>query len=144
MALELATLPLWILAGAALEIEGQHLLVFSLSYTLASILLSPDLDLRRTSVGRRWGPLRVIWVPYFLLFRHRGLSHSLLWGPITRVGYLACLTAAVWCTVVRLSGVSPVIPAVNVHVPALAAGLYFPNTLHVLLDRACSLRYRVG
>ncbi len=144
MALELATLPLWITAGVAVGITHQHLLAFSLSYTLASFLLSPDLDLRRAAAGRRWGPLRVIWIPYSLLFRHRGLSHSLLWGPLTRMGYLLGLTAAGWFAVMCMWGAPCAVPALNVYLPALTVGLYVPHTLHVLMDKACSLRCRVG
>jgi len=147
LALELATLPIWILAGAALGIEDQHLLVFALSYTLASIMLSPDLDLGGASVSRRWGPLRALWIPYTLMFRHRGLSHSLLWGPLTRVGYLAVLAAAGWLAFVHVWGIAlgtPALSPVTTYLPALTAGLYGSHTLHVLLDKAGGLRYRIG
>ncbi|MFO8033826.1 MAG: DUF2227 family putative metal-binding protein [Candidatus Bipolaricaulota bacterium] len=144
LALELGTLPLWLGAGVCLGITHHHLLVFSLSYTAGSILLSPDLDLRRASPSRRWGPLRAIWAPYAHLFRHRGLSHSLLWGPLTRVGYLLGWAAAGWFALTLTWGFPYEVPPLGAYLPALSVGLYVPHVLHVLLDRASNRRCRAG
>lgn len=61
------------------------------SFVVATFLLSPDLDLRRSSPTRNWGVFRWLWLPYQALFKHRGLSHSLLFSSLTRLGYLTCL-----------------------------------------------------
>ncbi|MFW6126297.1 MAG: DUF2227 family putative metal-binding protein [Chloroflexota bacterium] len=142
LTLELGTLPLWVVAGACLGVPQDHLMVFSLSYATSSLLLSPDLDLQRTDPARRWGPLRRLWFPYTLVFRHRGLSHSPLWGPLTRVGYLLALVAAAWASIATFHGSSWDIPRLNVHLPPLVAGMYVPHLLHVALDKACSRRHR--
>ncbi len=39
--------------------------------------------------GLPWGPLRVIWGPYAALHTHRGRSHNSLFGPLSRLLYLA-------------------------------------------------------
>lgn len=73
--------------------EDPRGLAFTLAYLAGTFLLSPDLDLaeRGTRSQRRWGPLGLFWRPYGWLFPHRGLSHTWVLGPLTRLGYLAGL-----------------------------------------------------
>ena len=71
------------------ENELQPLaLVFSATYLFSALLLSPDLDSARSDPYNRWGYLRVCWTPYAKLFRHHGLSHNPLVGPLSRLLYL--------------------------------------------------------
>ena len=58
-------------------------------------MLSPDLDLAEQNVDskRNWGILGFLWVPYGMMFSHRGLSHTWIVGPLTRVLYLCLLLA---------------------------------------------------
>ncbi|TBH20758.1 metal-binding protein [Thermus thermamylovorans] len=73
--------------------EEPRALAFALAYLGGTFLLSPDLDLSERGVRaqRRWGLLGLLWRPYGWLFRHRGLSHTWVLGPLTRLGYLAVL-----------------------------------------------------
>ncbi len=119
------------------------------AYLFSSLLLSPDLDLRRNDARRRWGPLGFLWGPYAKLFKHRGLSHSLLWGPLTRLLYLTVVLGGVALALVA-SGLMPpptLTPAFPLSlngrlVLAVLVGLYLPNGLHVLLDRVMSAARR--
>jgi uncharacterized metal-binding protein len=71
----------------------QELIVTGgVSYIFATYFLSPDLDLEYSGPSSRWRILRLFWKPYSWLFHHRGLSHSLLFGTLTRLTYLAALT----------------------------------------------------
>lgn len=91
------------LGGAALALRqaGQLTLepVWALHFTWAffvgTFLLSPDLDLAegRVDSKRRWGPLGWLWVPYGRMFSHRGLSHTWVVGPLTRLVYLVIVAA---------------------------------------------------
>ena len=119
---------------------GQ-LVLFGGAYLFASLLLSPDLDLRHNNTRRRWGPLGFIWIPYFKIFKHRGMSHSLMFGSLTRLVYLGAVFGLV------LVGLSSLGFALPEQAPAwlneriliiLRAGLSLPNLLHVLLDRVVS------
>lgn len=136
---ELATLPLWTIGGAILRVPWEELVAFTLSYLGASLLLSPDLDLAGSAPARRWGPLRFLWRPYVWIFRHRGLSHSILLGPLTRLLYLGLLGFLVWIALYLAFGIRvgwhPPRPTL---VAAVATGIYFSNFLHVLLDRIVS------
>ena len=114
-----------------------YALIFGGTYLASSLLLSPDLDLKENRARRRWGFLHFIWWPYVKVFKHRGMSHSLLFGPITRLGYLAFLVALV-LFVLKIS-----LPQLSLNMSApvlvtLISGLYAPNVLHVLLDRVYS------
>lgn len=117
-----------------------ELAIFSGTYLASSLLLSPDLDLRHNISRRRWGLLGFIWVPYFKVFKHRGLSHSLLLGPLTRLIYLGLIVGLV---LVGLSYLGLALPQGPIRIEGrilliLGAGLYIPNVLHVLLDRLMS------
>ena len=71
---------------------------FTAAYAAGTFLLSPDLDLAENNVDskRHWGVLGALWVPYGMAFSHRGLSHTWLLGPLTRLVYLALLGALVY------------------------------------------------
>jgi uncharacterized metal-binding protein len=73
--------------------EEPRALAFLLGYLAGTFLLSPDLDLAEKGVRAqgRWGVLGALWRPYGWLFRHRGLSHTWILGPLTRLGYLLLL-----------------------------------------------------
>ena len=119
-------------------------LVFCTAYLFSALLLSPDLDLARSDPHNRWGFLRVYWIPYAKLFRHRGLSHNPLFGPLSRLVYLA-----IW----------PALALVGLHylfavevdflrdewddlhkatLWAISLGLVLPNEIHILLDKIYS------
>jgi uncharacterized metal-binding protein len=71
----------------------------TVAFAAGTFLLSPDLDLAEQNVSskRNWGLLGFLWVPYGWVFSHRGLSHTWLIGPLTRLFYLALLLAVpVW------------------------------------------------
>ncbi len=116
---------------------------FLFSYLVSSLLLSPDLDLRQSRAAMRWGWGRVIWIPYARIFRHRSLSHHLLFGPLTRIAYLAVIVFAIAYVVEIITGhtLRPVLPPWPVFV-AVCAGLYLPNQLHSIADRIWSFRFR--
>lgn len=83
----------------------HHLAALAVGYLFSMLLLSPDLDLKRSSHSRRWGVLRFIWWPYHWIFRHRGMSHNFLVGTASRLVYLtlvilvmAMLFSHLWTT----------------------------------------------
>ena len=75
------------------RLEAGAALAFCGSFMAGTYLLSPDLDLAEQNVSskRNWGWLGFVWVPYGWMFSHRGLSHTWLVGPLTRLVYLALL-----------------------------------------------------
>ena len=77
------------------RLEPITLLTFSGAFLAGTYLLSPDLDLAEQNVDskRNWGILGALWIPYGMMFSHRGLSHTWIVGPPTRVVYLCLLLA---------------------------------------------------
>jgi len=70
-------------------------LVSTLSMIFAGFMFGPDLDLASKQY-RRWGPLRPIWLPYVVIFKHRShLSHGLLLGTLVRIIYFLAMIVAV-------------------------------------------------
>jgi uncharacterized metal-binding protein len=86
--------------GALAELEplltADILSAFTVSYLLGTFLVTPDLDLAENQVRAKdhWGLFGLLWEPYGLIFKHRGLSHSWFVGPLTRLVYLALLVFA--------------------------------------------------
>ena len=66
-------------------------ITFLCSYLVGTFLLSPDLDLYHSIPSRNWGILRILWLPYSKIFRHRGWSHIPLVGGFTRLSYVLLL-----------------------------------------------------
>ena len=137
-----------VLAGGALAASRQELLAitpaqalyFTVAFAVGTFLLSPDLDLAegRVDSKRHWGVLGILWVPYGMLFSHRGLSHTWVVGPLTRLVYLAAMLALV-VGLLRYVAPSVTLPAIpqpiSVKVVApLIAGYYVSQWLHLIAD----------
>lgn len=138
LASEAVLLALLIAGGAWLGSRGlvrpPALTAFLAGYLMGMLFLSPDLDLARTRPARRWGWLAVVWRPYAALFRHRGLSHHVLWGPLTRIAYLGILGGGVAAGLAAWLGLCLGVERwLDVAWPAVA-GVVVANGLHALLD----------
>lgn len=147
--IELLLLPAWVaLFYFLIDTSWQAGALFAGAYLFSSLLLSPDLDLRHNRSRRRWGLLGFIWIPYTKIFKHRGVSHSLLFGTLTRLGYLGVLALLialglgyfrVWSVSVDSLTAAPLdLKLVGI----LVAGLWLPNIIHTITDRVHSALLR--
>ena len=129
----------------ALALAPMPALAFTAGYGVGTFLLSPDLDLAEGHVDakRYWGPFGFLWVPYGLLFSHRGLSHTWLLGPLTRLAYLALMVALLWGLAYALvpHGLLPAAllrPRFSLSPPVLGlpllGGYYLSQWLHLIAD----------
>ena len=64
-----------------------------MSFVFGTFLLSPDLDLRNSIPTKNWGILKIIWLGYHKMFKHRGKSHSLVFSSISKILYLFLVSA---------------------------------------------------
>lgn len=110
----------------------QAATLFAAGYLAGVYLLSPDLDTRSRSY-RRWGPLRYIWLPYILIFKHRGLSHNPVIGPLTRLLYLGALIIGI-TSLLNIALPTPSIPPLNTAL-FLLLGYWTPSVVHWLVDK---------
>lgn len=158
--LNLAALPAAVLAAKHFGGLSNDLLAFGAgSFVVATFFLSPDLDLARSRPTYRWKWLAPIWWGYHRIFKHRGLSHSLFLGSLTRVAYLAGIAflatfafgaarawiegeslgrslaeagtlASAWAEVARENGLRN-----WTWIAASAAGIWLSDCVHILSDR---------
>jgi uncharacterized metal-binding protein len=93
------------LLSASYVYEQNHLGVsepaafgFAAAYLIGTFLVTPDLDLaeQRVRAKGNWGVLGWLWVPYGLIFSHRGWSHTWIVGPLTRLVYMVLMGALLW------------------------------------------------
>lgn len=78
------------IAIVALVLSRSASLTLSLSgaFLFSGLMFGPDLDIYSVQY-KRWGWLRVIWLPYRKVLRHRSwLSHGPIIGTILRLIYL--------------------------------------------------------
>jgi uncharacterized metal-binding protein len=62
-------------------------LIVVAAFIFAGVMFGPDLDTKSKQYSR-WGPLKLIWIPYRTVFRHRSRwSHGLTFGTLFRVVY---------------------------------------------------------
>lgn len=102
------------------------------------LLLTPDIDqIGRTREENRFGPLRpvwqVMWYPYALAFKHRGVSHWPIVGTATRAAYLYGWIVLVAWLLGHTSMVWPP-PPVDTAMAQIAAGWVLVDVLHWLTD----------
>ncbi|MCB9062318.1 MAG: DUF2227 family putative metal-binding protein [Halobacteriovoraceae bacterium] len=67
-----------------LERSINLVLAFTAGWLFATLIFSPDTDVmpkKRTHV------LRFILYPYSIMFKHRGISHMIFWGTLSRILY---------------------------------------------------------
>jgi uncharacterized metal-binding protein len=133
--LELFLLPLFLAGLYFMKPDWKWLTTFGSAYLFSSLWLSPDLDLRSNDTRRRWGVFGFIWIPYTKIFKHRGLSHNLLFGPLTRVGYLFLLGFIVIYALNYLGVRADFHLRISKEIlTMIGVGLYLPNVLHILYD----------
>lgn len=95
---------------------------------LGTLLLSPDMDMLNTRSAKRWGPFKLLWLPYAWLHDHRGISHSWLIGPAVRILYLSLPVALIWFYCWDFEGAGE-------WLAWLCLGVYLANWLHLAQDR---------
>lgn len=87
-------------------LNEETLTLLTVSYFVGTFLVTPDLDLAENRVRAKdhWGVFGLLWVPYGEMFKHRGLSHTWIVGPLTRLLYLAAVALALSWGVSALAG----------------------------------------
>ena len=120
-------------SGGLVPFEPVAAVAFTAAFAAGTFLLSPDLDLaeRHVSSKRAWGWLGFLWIPYGWLMSHRGLSHTWVVGPLTRLAYLAALLAL---PAYLLREHLHLLRFSQAEALAAAAGYYASQWLHLIAD----------
>jgi uncharacterized metal-binding protein len=120
--------------------DGWSKLAFAAGYLVGTFWLTPDLDLATSRPARRWGLLRLLWLPYAWLFPHRGISHRPLLGALTRLLYLAALGGLGLWALDRLGYHWQPSFTLGRGWLSFFAGLLLADGLHLLLDALTAKR----
>ena len=129
-----------------LSLPSESIAGFIGSYLVGTIWITPDLDLASkreitVRVKKRWGKLGWLWEPYGNMFKHRGVSHTWLIGPMTRLIYLAILMVVIgypllWCLDyfgIHINLPYSSVPWDKINIAALF-GYYLSQWLHLIAD----------
>jgi uncharacterized metal-binding protein len=95
--------------GGIYNVSIPQLVLLSVGYGVGTYWITPDLDLAEQHVRAKkaWGPWGILWVPYGHLSEHRGMSHSWLWGPLSRLLYVMLCLTPIWILVYLLFSTQP-------------------------------------
>ena len=133
-------LPTLILAASyLLHPHDTLLLLFGGSFTYATLFMSPDMDLaNKIKLFSLKGFLTFPFRSYSWAFSHRGISHSVLFGTLTRVIWLMGFITLAFYVVyqVKLDGGS-FARFILTHKPEVSyvfAGVFLADLCHLLLD----------
>jgi len=93
-------------AAGAYALSGDPAIaaVTGFAFVFAGLMFGPDLDTKSKQYAR-WGPFRLLWLPYRTLFKHRSRwSHGLIFGTLFRVVYfLGAMTVAIFLVAVAIN-----------------------------------------
>jgi uncharacterized metal-binding protein len=107
--------------------------IIFIAYLFASLMFNGDLDTNSRPYNR-WFILKMIWIPYQLLFEHRSVfTHGLIIGTLIRVVYVAIIPLAVFA----FRGDTPhILTAVNLKIFLyVLIGLEAGSAVHTISDK---------
>ena len=101
-------------------------------YLFASLMFNGDLDTNSRPYNR-WWLLKMIWIPYQLMFDHRSVfTHGLIIGTIIRILYLSLIPILV----ILLKGNLEVVTNIPLNIIILSfIGLELGSAVHTISDR---------
>lgn len=106
-------------------------LVLGAGFYIGTDFITPDLDIESTAI-KRWGRLKVLWLPYKWLFKHGQSSHNILYGAIVRVMYFSIIILGVYYLLFR--SLPPETMISSIYVFIFLIGIIIANALHIILD----------
>ncbi len=146
-------------AVTAQNIPTETVGIAASAFVIATLVLSPDLDLYHSSPTKAWGALKLFWLPYSLFSKHRGISHSIVFSTAMRLLYLSsvivvCFLAFHFMKVYALSSnvegaidatkaatdialppVSSFIETYREPIILIIGGIFAADVLHIMSDK---------
>jgi len=116
------------------------LLTFAATFTYSTLFMSPDMDLAyQIKLFSLRGLFSLPFRSYAQFFSHRGLSHNIIFGSLTRILWLAAWGLLVFFAIYKaLPTKSSVLKFYKHNEPFILyalAGICFADWCHLLLDR---------
>lgn len=101
-------------------------------YLFASLMFNGDLDTNSRPYNR-WWLLKMIWIPYQLMFEHRSIfTHGIIIGTIVRILYLGLIPFLI----ILFKGELQMITAMPLNIIILSLiGLELGSAVHTISDK---------
>ncbi|NJD76835.1 MAG: hypothetical protein FIB08_07040 [Candidatus Methanoperedens sp.] len=115
----------------AIDINLKNILALTVGFYIGTDFITPDLDIESTAI-KRWGKLKILWLPYKWLFKHGQSSHNIVYGAIVRVLYISLILLGVYYLLFKSLPSGAITP--SMYVLIFLIGITIANALHVLLD----------
>jgi uncharacterized metal-binding protein len=111
----------------------------AIGIAVGTLWLSPDLELK-SEPYYRFGPCRVLWMPYVKIMPHRSIwSHGMIIGDVIRLLYSAALVIPLLFLSLYFQVIaSETIDSWFASLPAFVIGIMVASTIHILLDYSSS------
>ncbi|MDP2841321.1 MAG: DUF2227 family putative metal-binding protein [Candidatus Methanoperedens sp.] len=119
-------------SGTRPFLDLGHFLILCAGFYAGTEFITPDLDIE-SSAGNRWGALKVIWLPYRVLFKHGKSSHNIVYGAVVRLLYIGLIILGVYYLLFRAFPSDMMILPFD-YVLIILTGIILANALHVILD----------
>lgn len=102
------------------------------AYLFASLMFNGDLDVDSRPYNR-WWLLKMIWIPYQLMFNHRSIfTHGLIIGTVIRILYISTIPLII----LLLKHQTNMILDIDVHLASLVfIGLESGSAVHTISDK---------
>lgn len=87
----LIVLPIVVLTAYLIFNSFYLTLILSISYLFSALMFNGDLD-TNSKPYNRWFILKMIWIPYQLMFGHRSIfTHGIIIGTVIRIIYIGII-----------------------------------------------------
>ncbi len=126
-------LPIVILSGYFITKNYIDTLILSTLYLFSSLMFNGDLDMN-TSTYNRWYVLKMIWIPYQLMFHHRSIfTHGIIIGTTIRIIYIGVIPFLILYYNLDINILTDIISSKYLIIGFI--GLESGNTVHTLSDK---------
>jgi len=117
----------------------SFLIIFTSSFIYSTLFMSPDVDLtNKIKLFSLKGMLTIPFRIYSKIFKHRGLSHSLIFGTITRIVFLFFLFLIILFLINQsIPSHDSFITFFKIHKKYTLycfSGIFLADTCHLILD----------
>ncbi len=135
------TFPVLLFIGALLTLpEAKYVWTFAISFLYATFFMTPDLDLANSiRLLSLRGLFSVPFRSYAFIFRHRGMSHSLLLGTLTRLCWLFLHAIGFLYLFYNIKPTNidfiPYCQSFQTYFLYSLAGVFLADASHILVDR---------
>jgi len=105
------------------------------AYLFSSLMFNGDLDTNSRPYNR-WWLLKMIWIPYQLMFSHRSIfTHGIIIGTVVRLVYLLIIPVLILYFNGNLSAIVNLLTSNQNMVLYTIAGLELGSAVHTISDR---------